>query len=117
MRRALALLLVGSLALTPLAAGCAPERSIPTTVRPVDGLSAEVEILVDRYPGSSGFLQFTDHVVFASSGPDRMTVACGNSSRLEDAEVVLTWLEENAPVPVHPTTWGRIKSTYGEGDR
>ncbi len=49
MRRALALLLICSFSLAPLAAAGAKERSIPTTVHQVEGLSSEVEILVDRW--------------------------------------------------------------------
>jgi len=49
MRRALALLLIYALSLAPLAAARAKERAIPTTVHAVEGLSSEVEILVDRW--------------------------------------------------------------------
>jgi penicillin amidase len=49
MRRALALLLICPLSLAPLAVAGAKERAIPTTVHRVEGLSSEVEILVDRW--------------------------------------------------------------------
>ena len=72
-----------------------------------------VEVLVNPFPGSGGFLLYTDHVVFAGPSPDGLTVACGESVREEDAAEVLAWLDEHGPVPVQPVTWGRLKATYG----